>query len=107
MTETTQTIRPAPFCERCRSTLIHKSKFKKTDPWRSLEITSMMVLIHNVMNEKNYLIKYGNEIHGISMIKCLGCFMPEMMKKIIEIAKEKNLEKLKILIPKTDDSSSL
>lgn len=91
------TIKPKPLCYPCRYKLMHKAKFKQTDPWMALEIMATMVLVQNALVDKKYLIKYGNDVEGINRIECLSCFLPDMMKKIIEAAKGKDLEKVKAL----------
>lgn len=91
------TLKPKPLCERCRSKLVHKAKFKKTDPWMALEISAMMVLVQRVIKDKNYLIKYGNDIEAINRIDCLGCFIPGVLNEIIETAKGKDLHKVQSL----------
>lgn len=97
MSDERTVIKPKPLCDRCRSNLIHKSKFKMTDPWMALEMATMLVLARNVLDDKKYLIKYGSDVEGINRIECLGCFLPDTLNKVIEVAKTKDLEKIKVL----------
>lgn len=90
------TIKPKTMCERCRSNLIHKSKFKMNDSWMSLEMMCTLLLVTKALNENKYHIKYGNDPEGINKIQCLGCFLPDKLNDVIKIAKEdKTLGKLK------------
>lgn len=100
MSEEKITLKPKKLCEHCRSKLIHKSKFKKSDPWMSLEIMTTMVLISKAMSDKKFLIKYGNDVEGINKIDCLGCFVPEILNSVIETAKSKDLNKVQAMIQK-------
>lgn len=97
MSEERITIKPKSLCDHCRSKLVHKAKFKKTDPWMALEMTTVLVLVQKALSDKKFLIKYGNDVEGINRIDCLGCFLPDMLNKIIETAKSKDLEKVKAL----------
>ena len=90
-------IKPNSLCDRCRYKLIHKAKYKKTDPWMALEITSLLVLVRKTLDDKRFLIKYGNDPHSISKVPCLGCFLPDTLNTIIEVAKGKDLTKVKEL----------
>jgi len=99
-----KTIKPKTMCYPCRYKLVHKSKFKKTDPWMSLEMMCTLMLVTRALRDNKFLIKYGNDVEGINNIQCLGCFLPKVMDEVITMAKEdKTLTKLKAEIDKAQD----
>lgn len=81
-------VRPNPMCGQCRSNLIHGAKFKQKDPWVALEVTTLLTLLTISLDDKKFLIKYGNDVYGVEKIPCLGCFLPNHFKNIIQIAKQ-------------------
>lgn len=81
-------VRPNPMCGQCRSNLIHGAKFRQTDPWMALEVATLLTLLNLALDEKNFHIKYGNDVYGVEKIPCLGCFIPEHFKNIIQVAKQ-------------------
>lgn len=98
MTEEKPTIKPKPLCYPCRYNLIQGAKYKKTDPWMTLEIVSTLTLVNVALKDNKFLIKYGNDVMGINRIQCLGCFLPDTLKKIIDVAKTtRDMEKIKAI----------
>ena len=96
--EKKEPVRPNPLCHQCRSNLIHKAKYKQTDPWMALEITSMLTLMNVALKSKKFHIQYGGDVYEISKIKCLGCYHPETLERIIKVAKEtRDLKQIKAI----------
>ena len=88
MSDVNNAIKPQPFCYPCRYRIIRKAKFKEVDNWRLLEIMVMLILIKEMFNSKDFMIKYRNDVHSISKVGCLGCALPKKRDELIEIAKK-------------------
>ena len=94
--EKKEPVKPNSFCGNCRSKLIHKSKFKPSDPWMALEIAALLICVNAALKDNRFLIKYGNDVYGINRISCLGCFLPAKIDHIIKVASTtKDIGKIK------------
>lgn len=91
-------VKPNPLCPKCRSNLIHRAKYKESDPWMALEITAMLTLMNVAFKSNKFHIQYGGDVYEISKIKCLGCYQPDTLERIIKVEKDtRDLSKIKAI----------
>lgn len=96
--EKKEPVKPKPLCYPCRYKLIQGAGYKQTDPWMTLEIVATLTLVNCALKDNRFLIKYGNDVYGVNRIQCLGCFMPQTLNKIRQVAKEtRDMEKIKAI----------
>lgn len=88
MSEEKKTINVPSMCDKHRSILVHKSKFKQHDPWMALEMSAQITLMQAILFEDKFHIKYGGDPMAINKVGCLACFCPHILEKIIQIAKK-------------------
>ena len=88
MNEEKKPLKPNSLCSKCRSNLIHGAKFRQSDPWMALEVTTLLSLINVTLEKRKFHIAYGGDVENIEKIKCLGCYNPDEFLAMTKIAKD-------------------
>lgn len=85
------------MCGYHQSLLIHHARYKVTDPWKILIIATNTALLHAAMNDPRTFKVTRGDLLKIKNLPCLACFKTDAFYRIIDVAKSRDIGKIKEL----------
>lgn len=83
------------MCEKHQSLLVHQAGYSEKDSWRVLIVAAQIALFQAASCDIR--IQEGKEIAKIESVGCLACFKPDAFGELVEVAKAKDIGKIKAL----------
>jgi hypothetical protein len=90
-------IRVPDLCYKHYYELVHTAKFTKTDPWGALTVIANAAMFQGATATQTVWNKLEGDVTRITELGCLACRLPHRFKKVLEVAKTRDLGKIKEL----------
>lgn len=96
-TEQKPPIQLPNMCDKHQRLLVQQAKYAETDPWQALIMVCQVVLFQGASANTDLQKELGGDITRISELGCMACRKPDLFGEVVEVAKSKDLGKIKAL----------
>jgi hypothetical protein len=90
-------LRLPEMCGTHQSLLVQQTGYGPNDTWQALIMISQIALFQGASVDPKVYAECGGEITNFEKLGCLACRKPDLFGEIVEVAKTKNLGKVKEL----------
>ncbi len=90
-------IKLANMCDTHQRLLLQQAGYSEKEAWRALIVVSQVALFQAATCDDRIHKRIGGDLSKLQELGCLACLKPDSFGSIVEVAKGKDLGKIKAL----------